>query len=122
MARHALVDLSQVFDLEPVAPAEDRLPEPSFRLLHDLLCKVGVRVARDDASQERLREMRALYEPYSECLSRHLSMAMPPFVSSQPRKDNWLAVAKVHSEARAASLVMHPQARASSQEEEQHIF
>ena len=124
MARHALVDLSQVFQLEPVAPAEDRLPEASFRQLHDLLCKVGVRVARDEASQVRLREMRALYEPYAECLSRHLSMAMPPYISDRPRKDNWLAVAKVHSEARAAALVLHPEpsVRRVEEEEEHHIF
>jgi hypothetical protein len=124
MARHALVDLSQVFSLDPVAPAEDRLPEPSFRQLHDLLCQVGVRVARDDASQVRLREMRSLYEPYAECLSRYLSMTMPPFVSDRPRKDNWLAVAKVHSDTRAAAQVMHPTSYTHpiEQEEEHHIF
>jgi hypothetical protein len=121
MARHALVDLSQVFDQEPVAPAEDRLPEPSFRKLHDLLCQVGVRVSRDDASHQRLREMRALYEPYAECMSRYLSMAMPPFISDAPRKDNWRTVAKVQSEARAAAQVMHPGVTAI-EEEEHHLF
>ncbi len=128
MARHALVDLSQVFGLEPVAPDQDRLPEPSFRKLHDLLCQVGVRVARDDDSQVRLREMRALYEPYAECMSRYLNMPMPPLVSDRPRKDNWLAVAKVQSEARAAAQVMHPLASVphvhgnEEQEEEHHNF
>ena len=122
MARHALVDLSQVFDLEPVAPEQDRLPEASFRHLHDLLCQVGVRVARDDASQTRLREMRALYEPFAECLSRHLCMAMPPFVSETPRKDNWRTVADVQSEARAAANVMHPHIKDTAVVEEHHIF
>jgi hypothetical protein len=126
MARHALVDLSQVFGLEPVAPDLDRLPEPSFRKLHDLLCQVGVKVARNDASQVRLREMRALYEPYAECMSRYLSMPMPPFISDRPRKDNWLTVAKVQSEARAAAQVMHPLTGIphvdEEHEEEHHIF
>ena len=123
IARHALVDLSQVFGLEPVAPAEDRLPDASFRYLHDLLCQVGVRVSRDDASQARLREMRALYEPYAECLSRYLRMAMPPFVSEAPRKDNWLTVANVQSQARAAAGIMHPHPSARhNEEEEHHIF
>ena len=130
MARHALVDLAQVFDLEPVAPAIDRLPDASFHQVHDLLCQAGVRVARDEASQVRLREMRALYEPYAECLSRHLVMALPPFLADRPRKDNWLAVAKVRSEARAAAQVMHPQSvtgtvplrTALHEEEEHHIF
>ena len=129
MARHALVDLAQVFDLEPVAPGVDRLPDTGFRQVHDLLCQAGVSVARDEDSQVRLRDMRALYEPYAECLSRHLVMALPPFVSDHPRKDNWLAVAKVRSEARAAAQVMHPQgvtraapAPAPLHEEEHHIF
>ena len=124
MARHALVDLSQVFQLDPVAPAEDRLPEASFRQLHDLLCQVGVRVARDDDSQARLRSMRALYEPYAECLSRYLCMPMPPFISNTPRKDNWLTVAKVSSEARAAAAVLHPASASlrEEEEEEHHIF
>ena len=126
IARHALVDLSQVFDLEPVAPAVDRLPDASFCLLHDLLCQVGVRVSQDDASQVRLREMRALYEPYAECLSRHLRMDLPPFVSDKPRKDNWLAVAKAKSEALAAEVVMHPHGTVPGavvvEEEEHHIF
>ncbi len=123
IARHALVDLSQVFDLEPVAPAEDRLPEASFRQVHDLLCQVGIRVARDEAAQTRLRSMRALYEPYAECLSRHLAMPMPPFVSNTPRKDNWLAVAKVRSEARAAATVLHPKSQPRRiEEDEHHIF
>ncbi len=124
MARHALVDLSQVFDLEPIAPVDDRLSDANFRQLHDLLCQVGVRVARDDDSQQRLRAMRALYEPYAECLSRYLCIPMPPFVSDSPRKDNWLTVAKVSSEARAAAGVLHP-GRAKPrvhEEEEHHMF
>ncbi|HEY0784277.1 MAG TPA: potassium channel family protein [Acidobacteriaceae bacterium] len=122
MARHALVDLSQVFMLDPVAPDQDRLPEPSFRHAHDLLCQVGVRVARDDASQTRLREMRALYEPYAECLSRYLLMSLPPFVSQAPSKDNWRSVAKVREQARAAASVLHPHTAPQPAEEEHHIF
>jgi hypothetical protein len=123
MARHALVDLSQVLGLRPIAPDEDRLPDKSFRQLHDLLCQVGVRVARDDASQLRLREMRALYEPYAESLSRYLGMTMPPFVSERPQRDNWQTVAKVQSEALAAAQVLHPLDTAYHRdEEEHHIF
>ena len=53
-------------------------------------------------------------------MSRYLSMAMPPFVSDLPRKDNWRTVAKVRSEARAAAQVLHPGSQAV--EEEHHIF
>ena len=112
MARHAVVDLSQVFELDPVAPAQDRLPAPAFTQAHDLLCQSGVRVARDEGSQQRLREMREMYEPYVETLSRHLMMELPPFVSEHTRRDNWQTVARVR----------HATEVASPQPEESHIF
>jgi hypothetical protein len=51
-------------------------------------------------------------------------MPMPPFISDRPRKDNWQAVARVQSEARAAAQVMHPIASFPhvDEEEEHHIF
>lgn len=120
MARHAVVDLSQVFDLEPVSPRVDRLPPDAFVLLHDLLCRAGTRVARDPGSLARLNEMRALYEPYVESLSRHLSMDLPPFMSERPRKDNWQTVARVQQATQAAT---RQQAVAHEiHEEEHHIF
>ena len=123
MARHAVVDLSQVFNLKPVSPTQDRLPPGAFTQLHDLLCQAGVRVAQDPGSLARLNEMRAMYEPYVECLRRHLSMDLPPFVPDRPRRDNWQTVARVGQ----ATQVAPTHAAASSplaveHEEETHIF
>ncbi len=118
MARHAVVDLSQVFNLQPVAPKQDRLSAEAFKHLHDLLCQAGTRVAQDPGSLTRLNEMRALYEPYVECLHRHLSMDLPPFVPDRPRRDNWQTVAKVGAATQAARLPTAP----VQQEEEHHIF
>jgi hypothetical protein len=103
MARHALVDLAQVFNIDPAQNIPDRLPRDRYEQLYQLLCQVGVSVCRDGQSYERLRDMRALYEGYAAALSEYLCMPLPPWIAAQPHKDNWLAVAKVRSQAEAAN-------------------
>jgi len=103
MARHALVDLAQVFSLAPVQNQPDRLPPERYEQLYRLLCQSGVSVCRDQQSYERLRNLRALYEGYAAALSDHLCMPLPPWLADQPHKDNWLAVAKVRNQAEAAN-------------------
>ena len=103
MARHALVDLSQVFSLVPVNGAPDRLPPARYDQLYGLLCQSGVSVCRDGHSYERLRDMRALYEGYAETLSNYLCMPLPPWIADTPHKDNWLAVAKLRAQTEAAN-------------------
>ena len=102
MARHALVDLAQIFTLPPVMDAPDRLPPERYEELYNLLCQGGVRVCRDGRSIERLREMRALYEGYAQALSDYLRMPLPPWIADHPHKDNWLSVARLRAEAEAA--------------------
>jgi hypothetical protein len=103
MARHALVDLAQIFSLVPVNNAPDRLPPERYEQLYDLLCKSGVKVCRDSRSIERLRDMRALYEGYAQALSDYLRMPLPPWIADKPHKDNWLAVAKLRAQTDAAN-------------------
>ena len=103
MARHALVDLSQIFRLAPVTDAPDRLPIERYEKLFDLLCQSGISVCRDGHSAERLRDMRVLYEGYAEALSDYLCMPLPPWIADQPHKDNWLAVAKLRAQTEAAN-------------------
>jgi hypothetical protein len=99
MARHAMVDLSQVFSQPPATDYPDRLPPERYDQLYKLLCESGVKVCRDDRSMQRLAEMRSLYEGYSEALSRYLCMPLPPWISDTPRKDNWLTVARLRAQA-----------------------
>ena len=103
MARHAMVDLAQILSLEPIKDAPDRLPPERYEQLYKMLCKSGVSVCRDGNSMERLTAMRILYEGYAEALSNHLCMPLPPWISDQPHKDNWLAVAKLRAQAEAAN-------------------
>lgn len=103
MARHAMVDLAQIFSLAPVQGAPDRLPPQRYEELYGLLCQAGVSVCRDQSSYERLRDLRALYEGYAESLSAYLRMPLPPWIAEHPFKDNWLAVAKVRALTEAAN-------------------
>lgn len=111
MARHALVDIAQILSARPGKNLPDRLPPEKFRQIYDHLCQAGVRVCRDDQSEARLRDLRALYEGYAQALSRYVAMPLPPFYLDHPKKDNWLAVAKVRAEAeagnRAADSLLH---------------
>ena len=108
MARHAMVDLAQVFSLAPAPNVPDRLPPERYEQLYKLLCQSGVSVCRDDQSYQRLRNLRDLYEGYAASLSDHLCMPLPPWIADQPHKDNWLAVAKVRSQAETANAAGEP--------------
>ena len=103
MARHAMVDLAQIFSLPPVKCEADRLPAERYEKLRDLLCENGVSVCRDQLSAERLKTMRALYEGYAEALSRYLLMPLPPWLADGPHKDNWQTVAKLRKQAEEAA-------------------
>lgn len=103
MARHAMVDLSQILSQRPLNDAPDRLPKERCEKLYELLCASSVKICRDDQSIERLREMCALYEGHAEALSRYLHMSLPPWLADHPHKDNWLTVAKLRAGADAAN-------------------
>ena len=123
MSRHALVDLSQTFSQKPVMNAEDRLPPEKFDLLYQRLCESGVKVCRDPANTERLKEMRSLYEGYAVALGRYFRMPLPPWVSEHPHKDNWLSVARVRqaTEAVSGDEVVKP-AIVDVLHDDEHIF
>lgn len=116
MARHALIDLSQVLSLEPLTGTADRLPRERYEELYNRLCQSGVSVCRDDNSYERLRELRTLYEAHAEALAAYLHMSLPPWIPEKPRVDNWERISKlrVQSEAEdAPASTLHGQAAAT---------
>jgi hypothetical protein len=119
MARHAMVDLAQIFSLAPVTNAPDRLPPERYEQLYSLLCQSGVSVCRDGHSIERLRDMRALYEGYAEALGAYLCMPLPPWMADQPHRDNWLAVAKLRAQTEAANT---PSPKAKKLDNESHTI
>ena len=89
MARHACADLAQIFKTPPRVPRADRLPPPDLRSLREMLARAGVRFSDGPAADERLGELRRMYEPYANALAEYLLMALPPWLPAGGGVDNW---------------------------------
>jgi hypothetical protein len=90
IARHAIVDLSYSFHVEPTAPALDRLPKEDLEELLRELRDAGVEPASDTpVIEERLRRMRTSYEPYVSALGARLALSLPPWLAPESPSDNW---------------------------------
>jgi hypothetical protein len=90
MARHAVVDLAQTVNARYLPHEADRLPPAEAQRLRADLARHGVTLSDDGAeAPDHLEELRALYEPYAQALSRRLYMTLPPWIHSEQRKDNW---------------------------------
>jgi hypothetical protein len=87
MARHAVVDLTQVFGTPPEHPPGDRLPPENLPRLRKLLERSGVRLEPD--AEERLGDFRRMYEPYVHALSKRLEMPLPPILPPSGALDDW---------------------------------
>lgn len=96
MARHAVVDLSQVFGAAPRYPATDRLPHEDYVRACDALREAGISLRGDDELERKLVSLRQMYEPYVNSLSHHLLMPLPPWLPGARRKENWLTSAWKH--------------------------
>jgi len=83
MARHAVVDLCNVFRLTPKPPLVDRLPPSEVQRLERFFATAGVKLRTDDAAVAKFAALRAMYEPYAQALSTFLVMPMPPWVPSE---------------------------------------
>jgi len=88
MARHAVVDLAQVFNTPPQAQTQ-RLTDAEFSRLRTRLAEAGLDMRDEASAARRLEELRRLYEPYVEALARHLAVTLPPWVRTVERPDNW---------------------------------
>jgi hypothetical protein len=88
IARHAVVDLSQIFNTAPCPPGE-RLPPDELARLRKTLAAENVKLAEGTAADRRLSDLRMMYEPYVAALSRFLLMSLPPWIPSVEAVDNW---------------------------------
>lgn len=89
MVRHVVVDLSQVLNRAPRPPAQDRLPPPDLARLRQILAGAGVALREGREADERLVELRRMYEPYVGALSDYLLMPLPVWIPAPGLKDNW---------------------------------
>jgi hypothetical protein len=89
MARHAIADLAQIFNTPPRTPGKDRLPAADLTRLRETLGKAGVRLQDGEAADQRLGELRRMYEPYANALAEFLLMALPPWLPTGGGFDSW---------------------------------
>lgn len=106
MARHALIDLGQVFGIQKHAAwlrqaGQDRLPPAEFNRLCGALGEIHLRLCGDPASAQRLHTIRALYEPHALALADYLRMPLPVWIAEPREKDQWRLLTKLRTEAEA---------------------
>jgi len=101
IARHALVDLSQIFAAPPERDGRlNRLSPEIFAELHKALTAAGFVLAEGDAATAELNRLRGLYEPYALSLAEYLRLELPPWIKGVAGKDNWQTTAWQLSQTR----------------------
>lgn len=93
IARHAVVDLSQIFGTKPKGLIADRLPAADLRRIRDTLAAKGMKLLDSEAADRQLTELRGMYEPYIFGLADYLKQSLPPWIPDKKGKDNWQTTA-----------------------------
>jgi hypothetical protein len=95
VARHASVDLAQVYGTPPLETTK-RLAMDDFAQLCVQLEAAGLHFSESTTAQSRLAEIRGMYEPFVVSLSEHLLMLLPGWLSQDDRVDDWQTSAWDH--------------------------
>lgn len=90
MARHAVVDLSIVFRTRPGEEEVNRLPPERLAALRATLAAAGIKLPEGQVD-ERLTELRRMYEPYVHALASYFRFRVPPWVAQEDWVDDWRA-------------------------------
>ncbi len=86
IARRAAVALCQVLDTPRRVPERDRLSPAEFAKLYDSLRAAGIPLAEKPAVEQRLTDLRGLYEPFLNALSELLLLPLPPWIDPRSAK------------------------------------
>jgi hypothetical protein len=91
MARHAVVDIAQIFSTAPRRGdcCETRLPAADLARLRDIFAANGVNLRQGTEAEQHLLKLRMMYEPYVIALSDFLMMPLPPWILPPDSIDNW---------------------------------
>ena len=89
ITRHAIVDLAQIFNCPPLKTKRDRLPPDELARMRAILKEAGIKLVEGNVVDQKLSELRRMYEPYVHSLSSTLHIAIPPWVPKAGRIDNW---------------------------------
>ncbi len=97
IARHAVVDLSQVFGTPPKPLPHDRLSAQDLRHIRDVLAQHGMKLHDGEEADRKLAALRKMYEPYIYALANYLNQTLPPWIPPKKGKDNWQTTAWAQS-------------------------
>jgi hypothetical protein len=89
MTRHAIVDLTQVFNTSPLTSDGRRLSTEQLAQLRSVLGQAGLALSSEAGDEQTLAELREMYEPYLEVLSEYLLMPIPGWLPKTRVVDNW---------------------------------
>lgn len=89
MARHAIVDIAQIFNASPLKHDAQRLSGEDLARLRSILTDSGIMMSSEPGDDGTLLELRAMYEPYVEVLSHYLMMPLPGWLPKPRATDNW---------------------------------
>jgi Ion channel len=89
MARHALVDLSQLVHARYDPNYPDRLPPEELLRLRQNLSERGLELKPGPEFEQKLLTLRTMYEPYAHAVGRALLIALPPWIAAEQKRDNW---------------------------------
>jgi len=88
IARHAAVDLALVLKTPPKDKPRDRLSPEARKKLCEQLREAGLELCPDE-TENKLAELRAMYEPFVEGLAERFLFRLPEIVAEEPAVDNW---------------------------------
>ena len=92
IARHAMVDLSQVLATSPTKGV-NRLPPAEFARLQDVLAAYGIRLNPGSATEQKLAALREAYEPFVSGMATRLLVSLPPWIPPADSLDDWQSTA-----------------------------
>jgi ion channel len=94
-ARHAAVDLTQSFGLQPVR-SQRRYQRADFTRLCEDFSSHGIALCDDDDAWNKLGDLRRMYEPFVEALADYLLVTLPDMYLIADRVDDWQTSAWDH--------------------------
>jgi hypothetical protein len=89
IARHAVVDLAQVFGAAPRPPETERLAAEDWAVLGQVAGLTLSDAPNPGVTFHELSRLRGIYEPYVTALAARLRLSLPPWVPHSHKADNW---------------------------------
>jgi Ion channel len=96
IARHAAVDLAQIYGTPPVKPKLSRLSHDDFVKMRAALLEVGLDLRHGEEAEQQLYEIRRSYEPFVNSIADHLLVNLPPWIQAAKTVDDWQTSAWDH--------------------------